>query len=60
LTREAAVDTRSHKSGNGVADLQSRWLDEAARVGWDAPALVDELLAAGRTSPHSASQAWTK
>ena len=30
LTREAAVDTRAHKSGNGVADLQSRWLDEAA------------------------------
>ena len=35
LTREAAVDTRAHKSGNGVADLQSRWLDEAAAVGWD-------------------------
>ena len=51
LTREAAVDTRAHKSGNGVADLRSRWLDEAAAVGWDAPALIDQLLAAGRTQP---------
>jgi conjugative relaxase-like TrwC/TraI family protein len=48
LTREAAVDTRAHKSGNGVANLRSRWLDEAVQLGWDAPALIDQLTAAGR------------
>jgi conjugative relaxase-like TrwC/TraI family protein len=45
LKREAAVDTRAHKSGNGVADLVTRWDDEAASVGWDAHALVDVLNA---------------
>ena len=48
LTREAAVDTRAHKSGNGVADLQSRWLEEAAHVGWETLALIDQLTAGGR------------
>ena len=56
LTREAAVDTRARKSGNAAADLRSRWLDEAAAVGWDAPALTDQLLAAGRTQPAPQSQ----
>ena len=51
MTREAAVDTRAHKSGNGVADLQSRWLDEATQLGWDAPALIDQVMAVGRTQP---------
>lgn len=36
LTREAAVDTRNRKTGNGVPDLATRWHDEAADVGWDA------------------------
>ena len=54
LTREAAVDTRAHKSGNGVADLRSRWLDEAAAVGWDAPALIDQLT---RRRPNPARPA---
>ena len=61
LTREAAVDTRAHKSGNGVADLRSRWLDEAAAVGWDAPALIDQLHS---RRPHPArpasSRRWTR
>ncbi len=30
LGREAAVDTRAHKTGNGVPDLKTRWLTEAA------------------------------
>ena len=33
LTREAAADTRAHKTGNGVPDLKTRWLAEAANVG---------------------------
>jgi conjugative relaxase-like TrwC/TraI family protein len=33
LGREAAEDTRGHKSGHGVADLRSRWLTEADEVG---------------------------
>ena len=32
LGREAAEDTRGHKTGNGVTDLRSRWLTEAAAV----------------------------
>lgn len=35
LTREAAVDTRNRKTGNGVPDLATRWQTEAADVGWD-------------------------
>jgi len=30
LTREASADTRGHKTGNGVTDLQTRWTAEAA------------------------------
>jgi conjugative relaxase-like TrwC/TraI family protein len=33
LGREAAEDTRGHKSGHGVGDLRSRWLTEAHEVG---------------------------
>ncbi len=29
LTREASADTRGHKTGNGAADLQTRWTAEA-------------------------------
>ena len=39
LTREASADTRAHKSGNGAADLTTRWRSEAARVGWTADQL---------------------
>ena len=45
LKREAAVDTRAQKSGNGVADLTTRWDAEAASVGWDDLDLVDALNA---------------
>jgi len=43
LTREAAVDTRSHKSGAGAQDLRSRWLAEAAEVGWTPRRLSDAV-----------------
>lgn len=43
IRREAAVDTRAHKSGNGVADLTTRWDREAAAVGWTARDLIDAL-----------------
>ena len=43
IKREAAVDTRAHKSGNGVSDLTTRWDHEAADVGWTAHDLIDAL-----------------
>jgi hypothetical protein len=33
LGREAAEDTRGHKTGHGVSDLRSRWLAEADAIG---------------------------
>jgi len=43
LKREAAADTRAHKSGKGVADLVARWDAEATSVGWTARDLVAAL-----------------
>ena len=43
LTREAAVDTRGHKTGHGVSDLQTRWTDEAAALGWTLTDLVEHF-----------------
>lgn len=43
LKREAAVDTRRHKSGAGVDGLVTRWAEEAASIGWDADRLVDAI-----------------
>lgn len=51
IKREAAVDTRSHKSGNGVAELVTRWHDEAEAIGWDGLALIDAVEQAGRQLP---------
>jgi conjugative relaxase-like TrwC/TraI family protein len=48
LCREASADTRAHKTGNGVSDLQTRWQAEAAEVGWTARLLMAEVGAAGR------------
>jgi conjugative relaxase-like TrwC/TraI family protein len=45
IKREAAVDTRAHKSGNGVPDLTTRWDREAADIGWTALDLVDAFEA---------------
>ncbi|MEO1058634.1 MAG: MobF family relaxase [Actinomycetota bacterium] len=41
IKREAAVDTRAHKTGNGVADLATRWDREAEETGCTALDLVD-------------------
>ncbi len=46
ITREAAADTRSHKSGNGVADLRTRWTREANGAGWSADQLGESIRAA--------------
>ena len=51
IEREAAVDTRSHKSGNGVAELVTRWQTEAEAIGWDGVALIDAVEEAGRQLP---------
>ncbi|MGE0306549.1 MAG: MobF family relaxase [Acidimicrobiia bacterium] len=48
LTREASADTRGHKTGNGVADLHTRWTSEAAALGWTAVGVVDSVTAVGR------------
>jgi conjugative relaxase-like TrwC/TraI family protein len=52
LTREASADTRAHKTSGDVAALRTRWLAEAADVGWTADRLVAviELGAAGTDS----------
>ncbi|MDJ0769826.1 MAG: MobF family relaxase [Ilumatobacter sp.] len=45
IKREAAVDTRAHKSGNGVPDLTTRWDRGAADIGWTGLDLVDAFEA---------------
>jgi conjugative relaxase-like TrwC/TraI family protein len=55
LEREAAADTRAHKSGHGVADLRARWLAEAADVGVTPDTLVASInTAASRAVPERA------
>ncbi len=44
LAREAAGDTRSKKSGNGVTELTTRWTNEAAALGWTGVELVNAAL----------------
>ena len=51
MEREAAVDTRSKKTGAGVSELRTRWADEATRVGADATALIDSVVDAARQRP---------
>ena len=55
MEREAAVDTRSKKTGATVSDLRTRWGSEAARLGIDASALVDSIAEAARQRPIEAS-----
>ena len=52
LGREAAEDTRGHKSGNGVVDLRSRWHAEAAAVGVTPASLRTSIRAAALAQPH--------
>jgi conjugative relaxase-like TrwC/TraI family protein len=51
LGREAAADTRGHKTGTGVVDLRSRWLTEAATVGVTPDSLGADISAAAITQP---------
>lgn len=44
MTREAVIDTRQKKTGAGVADLTTRWVDEARGLGWLGHDLLDEAL----------------
>lgn len=50
LTREAAADTRGHKTDVGVDVLRSRWKHEAEALGWTGPDVVAELVAASRAA----------
>jgi conjugative relaxase-like TrwC/TraI family protein len=54
MEREAAADTRNHKTGLGVADLRTRWHREAEGVGYDALALVDSARDAASEVARSA------
>jgi hypothetical protein len=54
MEREAAADTRDHKTGLGVTDLRSRWNREAGGVGYDAAGLVDSVRAAAREAAAAA------
>lgn len=55
IKRQAAADTRSAKSGNGVTDLARRWAAEAATTGWTGPDLLAAVVAAGVDQPTTAS-----
>ena len=48
LGREAAADTRGHKTG-GVTDLRSRWLTEAATIGVTADTLNADIHLTAQT-----------
>ena len=49
MEREAAADTRRHKTGNAVTDLRARWLAEAAAVGVTPESLTARIVEAART-----------
>ena len=54
LTRQAAVDTRAHKTGNGVADLVTRWQVEANELGCTAASVWSNVIGAARDRPPAA------
>jgi conjugative relaxase-like TrwC/TraI family protein len=54
LEREAAVDTRNRKTGNGVPDLRSRWREEAADIGNTPHGLTRSIIDAGRATAEPA------
>jgi hypothetical protein len=43
MEREAATDTRTHKTGRPVSNLLEQWRDEARDLGWTAQRLTDGL-----------------
>ena len=55
MEREAAVDTRSKKTGLGVPDLRTRWQREAASLGIDAATLTSAISDAARQHPLEVS-----
>ena len=57
LTREAAADTRAHKTDLGVDVLRSRWEHEAEALGWTGPDVAAELAAFGRADREPAAPA---
>jgi conjugative relaxase-like TrwC/TraI family protein len=48
ITREAAADTRRHKTGDGVPDLRTRWRTEAKELGVSAASLTTSIESALR------------
>jgi len=56
LGRQAAEDTRGHKTGHGVIDLRSRWQAEAADVGVTPESLRDSIEQAALVSPLERQQ----
>ncbi len=48
ITREAAADTRRHKTGDGVPDLRTRWRNEAKELGVSAASLNTSIESASR------------
>jgi conjugative relaxase-like TrwC/TraI family protein len=53
MTREAAADTRGHKSGHGAAELVTRWRREAAGAGWT----IEQLVAGIEVAAHQPTPA---
>lgn len=53
LTREASADTRSTKSGHGASDLRTRWIEEAAALGWSPTRAVAAVEARTELTAHS-------
>ncbi|MBA3288251.1 MAG: relaxase domain-containing protein [Acidimicrobiia bacterium] len=53
MSREAAADTRSRKSGHGAADLATRWQREAAEVGWTVARFDDSIQDAARNQTQA-------
>ena len=52
IGREAALDTRGPKSGNGAASLRDRWLTEAASVGVTPESLTADIATAALFAPE--------
>ena len=52
IEREAAVESRRPKSGVPLAEAQTRWIDEAAALGWDGARLAHTIT--GRPQPERA------
>ncbi len=48
MTREAATDTRDHKSDHTLTQLRPAWIEEAATLGHTAQTLIDSVRDAAR------------